>query len=70
MNSFAPSAAVMIIFHMTPMKLIFPLMALGIITFIAIAKTAIRTLNNVMNLSMKSLKNGVDGNAFVARKFN
>jgi len=48
------------------MKLIFLLMAPGIIMFIVIAKIATKTLNYTMNLSMKLLKNGVDTNAFMA----
>ena len=44
----------------------FLLMALDTIILIVIAKTAIEVLNNATNLNMKSLKNGVDINAFVA----
>jgi len=61
MNSFALNVIMMTAIHMTPMKLIFLLMVLVITMFIAIAKTVIKILSNTMNLSMKLLKNGVDG---------
>ena len=66
MNSFAPSVAAMTAIPTKLMRLIFLLMVQGSIIFIVIVQIAIADLNNAMNLSMKSLKNGVDTNAFVA----
>ena len=60
MNSFVPSAAVMTAIPTKLMKLIFPPMAPETIMFIVIAEIVTEALNNVTNLSMKSLKNGVD----------
>jgi len=68
MNSFVPSVVAMTAIPMKPMKLIFPLMVPETIMFIVIAGIAIEVLNNATNLSMKSLKNGVGINAFMAFK--
>ena len=67
MDSFVPSVVIiMIVIHMIQMKLISPPTAPGTIMFIAIVKNVIKILNDIMNLSMKLLKNGVDTNAFMA----
>ena len=51
----------------TPMKLISPSTVLVTTIVIAIVKIVIKILSNTTNLSTKLLKNGVDGNAFVAQ---